>query len=133
VRRDAARRVPALKGLDKRLFDQIIDPTNLALLGSERHRTLILLLAHSGLRVSSLVLLRRDALQEGSDGHPYLRFDNVKLSREAVMELTRSRGHLTAWACGPGQEGCPDATNPSAVSTGVPSRGGGARSVRDAA
>jgi integrase len=61
------------KGLDKRLFDQLIDRENLALLGSEQHRTLILLLAHTGLRVSSLVLLRRDALQTGSDGHPYLR------------------------------------------------------------
>jgi site-specific recombinase XerD len=75
------------KGLDKRLFDQLINPKNLALLGSEQHRTLILLLAHTGLRVSSLVLLRRDALQVGSDGHPYLRFQNVKLSREAVIPI----------------------------------------------
>src|SRR5438874_2203534 len=58
------------KGLDKHVFDQLIDPRSLALLGSEQHRTLILLLAHTGLRVSSLVLLRRDALQHGSDGHP---------------------------------------------------------------
>ena len=36
------------------------------------------------------------------------------------LELTRLRGHLTAWAVGPGQEGCLDAENPSAVSTGVP-------------
>ena len=90
------------KGLDKRLFDQIIDPENLARLGSEQHRTLILLLAHTGLRVSSLVLLPRDALQLGSDGHPYLRFENVKLSREAVIpiapglaeQLRRQEDHL---------------------------------------
>ena len=75
------------KGLDKRVFDQLIDPQKLALLGSEQHRTLILLLAHTGLRVSSLVLLRRDALQIGSDGHPYLRFQNVKLAREAVIPI----------------------------------------------
>jgi hypothetical protein len=37
--------------------------------------------------VSSLVLLRRDALQVGSDGHPYLRFQNVKLAREAVIPV----------------------------------------------
>jgi integrase len=75
------------RGLDKHLFDQLIDPNNLALLGSEQHRTLILLLARTGMRVSSLVLLRRDALQHGSDGHPYLRFDNVKLSREAIIPI----------------------------------------------
>lgn len=91
------------KGLDKHVFDQLIDPQKLALLGSEQHRTLILLLAHTGLRVSSLVLLRRDALQQGSDGHPYLRFDNVKLSREAVIpigpavaeQLRRQEEHLS--------------------------------------
>lgn len=33
------------------------------------------------------MLLRRDALQVGSDGHPYLRFQNVKLSREAVLPI----------------------------------------------
>lgn len=33
------------------------------------------------------MLLRRDALQIGSDGHPYLRFVNVKLSREAVIPI----------------------------------------------
>jgi integrase len=77
------------QGLDKHLFDQLIDPQKLALLGSEQHRTLVLLLAHTGLRVSSLVLLRRDALQHGSDGHPYLRFDNVKLGREAVIPIAR--------------------------------------------
>jgi transposase len=35
------------------------------------------------------------------------------------MELTRLGGHLSAWAVGPGQEGCLDAENPSAVSAGV--------------
>ena len=92
----------APKGLDKHVFDQLIDPQKLALLGSEQHRTVVLLLAYTGIRVSSLVLLRRDALQEGSDGHPYLRFDNVKLSREAVIpiapalaeQLRRQEQHL---------------------------------------
>jgi len=40
------------------------------------------------------------------------------LKRE--LELTRFRGHPIAWACRPGQRGCPDAENASAVSAGVP-------------
>ena len=118
------------KGLDKHLFDQLIDPQKLALLGSEQHRTLILLLAHTGLRVSSLVLLRRDALQHGSDGHPYLRFDNVKLSREAVIpigpalaeQLRRQEQHL--------RRTYPDGTDwllPSPPGRGAPGMGKGGR------
>ncbi len=49
------------------------------------------------------------------------------------LELTRLRGHLIAWAARPGREGCPDATNSTAVSAGVPSRGGGACPVGHAA
>jgi hypothetical protein len=79
------------KGLDKYLFDQIIDPENLSLLGSEQHRTLILLLAHTGLRVSSLVLLRRDALQIGSDGHPYLRLQCQARARGGDPDRARAR------------------------------------------
>lgn len=90
------------KGIDKQVFDQLVDPERLALLSSEQHRTLILLLAYTGMRISSLVLLRRDALETGSDGHPYLRFQNVKLSREAVIpigsalseQLRRQEEHL---------------------------------------
>jgi site-specific recombinase XerD len=121
----------APKGLDKRLFDQLIDPENLALLGRQQHRTLILLLAHTGLRVSSLVLLRRDALQLGSDGHPYLRFQNVKLSREAVIpiapalaeQLRRHEEHL--------RRVYPDGTDwllPSPPARGAPGMGRGGRS-----
>jgi integrase len=64
-----------------------VDPANLALLASEQHRTIVLLLAFTGLRVSSVVTLRRDALQIGSDDHPYLRYRNVKLCREAVLPI----------------------------------------------
>lgn len=77
----------APRGLDEQLFGQLVDPDNLARLRSEQQRTVIVLLAYTGMRVSSLVLLRRDALQTGSDGHPYLRFRNVKLSREAVIPV----------------------------------------------
>ena len=75
------------RGIEGPVFDQLIDPANLAMLPSEQHRTLILLLALTGLRVSSIVTLARDALEIGSDGHPYLRYLNVKLRREAVIPI----------------------------------------------
>jgi integrase len=64
------------------VFAQWIDPSNLALL-DERDRTLVLVLAFTGFRVSSVVTLMRDALESGPDGHPYVRYFNLKASREA--------------------------------------------------
>ena len=75
------------RGIEPGVFEQFIDPGNLALLSSEQHRTVVLLLAFTGLRVSSIVTLPRDALQIGSDNHPYLRYLNVKLGREAVIPI----------------------------------------------
>jgi site-specific recombinase XerD len=75
------------RGLDRAVFDQFIDPENLALLGNEQQRTVILLLAHTGLRVSSVVTLARDAVEIGSDRHPYLRYVNEKLKREAIIPI----------------------------------------------
>jgi site-specific recombinase XerD len=80
-----SRRLP--RGIEALVFDQFINPANLALLPSEQHRTVILLLAFTGLRVSSVVTLPRDALLVGSDNHPYLRYVNVKLQREAVIPI----------------------------------------------
>jgi site-specific recombinase XerD len=75
------------RGIEASVFDQLIDPANLALLFSEQQRTIVLLLAFTGLRISSIVTLARDALEIGSDGHPYLRYLNVKLRREAVIPI----------------------------------------------
>ena len=69
------------------MFEQFVDPANLAVLRSEQQRTVILLLAYTGLRASSIVTLSRDALEIGSDGHPYLRYLNVKLRREAMIPI----------------------------------------------
>jgi integrase len=82
---DVAYRPP--RGLERGVFEQFIDPANLALLGNEQQRTVILLLAHTGLRVSSVVTLARGAVEIGSDGHPYLRYLNVKLKREAMIPI----------------------------------------------
>ena len=90
------------RGIERAVFEQFIDPAKLALLDTEQHRTVILLLALTGLRVSSIVTLARDALAIGSDGHPYLRYLNVKFGREAVIpigpeiceQLHRQQDHL---------------------------------------
>ncbi len=107
VPHNRSRRLP--RGIEAPVFDQFIDPGNLALLPSDQHRTVILLLAFTGLRVSSVVTLPRDALVIGSDNHPYLRDVNVKLQREAVIpigpalveQLHRQEKSLTA-IYGPG-------------------------------
>ena len=49
---------------------------------------MILLLAPTRVcGASSIVTLSRDALEIGSDGHPYLRYLNVKLRREAMIPI----------------------------------------------
>ena len=86
------------------VFAQWIDPANLALL-EERDRTLVLVLAFTGFRVSSVVTLMRDALEHGPDKHPYLRYMNVKSSREAMLpippllaeQLERHEAYLAEW------------------------------------
>ena len=75
------------KELPGSVFEQWIDPANLALLDSEMHRTVVLVLACTGFRVSSVITLRRDARQIGPDGHPYLRYLNIKGKREAVLPI----------------------------------------------
>jgi integrase/ferredoxin len=74
------------KTLPGEVFAQWIDPANLALL-DDRDRTLVLVLAFTGFRVSSVVTLTRQCVEVGSDGHPYLRYFNVKGSREAMLPI----------------------------------------------
>jgi hypothetical protein len=66
------------------IFDQWVDPANLALLDDEQHRTVVLLLAFTGFRVSSVVTLARDARELGPDGQAYLRYFNIKAKRQAM-------------------------------------------------
>jgi integrase/ferredoxin len=92
------------KTIPDEVFAQWIDPANLALL-EERDRTLVLVLAFTGLRVSSVVTLMRDALEHGPDGYSYLRYVNVKSSREAMLpippllsgQLERHEAYLAQW------------------------------------
>ena len=50
------------------MFDQVVDPDNLARLPSEQHRTIIRLLALTGLRISSIVTLRGTLLRSAVMG-----------------------------------------------------------------
>ena len=74
------------KTLPGEVFEQWINPANLARL-DDRDRTIVLVLAFTGFRVSSVVTLTRDCVEVGSDGHPYLRYFNVKGSREAMLPI----------------------------------------------
>jgi len=75
------------KDLGAEVFGQVVDPRNLARLRNESERSIILLLAYTGLRVSSVITLPRDALSYGADRQPYLRYVNVKLKREALLPI----------------------------------------------
>lgn len=75
------------KALGDDVFSQLVAPPNLALLRHEHHRTVVLLLAYTGFRVSSIVTLTRGALSTGPDGQPYLRYFNIKMKREAMLPI----------------------------------------------
>jgi site-specific recombinase XerD len=91
------------KELGDGVFAQWVDPANLALIDNEQHRTVVVLLAYTGLRVSSIVTLARDTLTVGPDGHPYLRYHNIKSKREAMLpvppqlaeQLARQNAHVS--------------------------------------
>lgn len=75
------------KELPADVFAQWVDPTNLEVLDYELHRTIVMVLAYTGFRVSSVVTLLRDARMIGSDGHPYLRYWNIKAKRQAALPI----------------------------------------------
>lgn len=78
------------KQLGGEIFQQWVDPANIALLDHEQHRTIVLLLAYTGFRVSSVVTLARDARELGPDGQPYLRYWKSKLSARRCCRSHRS-------------------------------------------
>lgn len=73
--------------MSEHVFAQCIDPDRLARLRTEQHRTVMLVLAFTGFRVSSVATLPRDCLHTGPDGHPYLRYWNIKAKREAMLPI----------------------------------------------
>lgn len=69
------------------VFEQFIDLANLDLIKSQLHRTVILLLAFTGFRVSSIVTVTHDCLRKGPDEQDYLAYENVKSAREALLPI----------------------------------------------
>jgi len=80
------------KGIDDVVFSQLMDERNLTQLSCVQHRTILLLLAHTGFRVSSIVTLPRDCLTIGPDQQPYIRYRNIKLKREAMLPVPATLG-----------------------------------------
>jgi integrase len=66
---------------DDFVFAQLTDPARIALAPAMTTRTAIVLLANTGMRISSVVTLPPDPLEVGPDGQPYLRYENVKFRR----------------------------------------------------
>lgn len=84
------------KQIDDTVFEQLVDAKNLSLIPL-RHRTLILVLADTGMRLSSVLSLKRDALTYDHGGAPYLKYTNVKYGREAAIPVSdRLRNQLKA-------------------------------------
>ncbi len=74
---------------DDFVFAQLTDPAKLALVPSLTVRTAIVLLANTGLRISSVITLGTDPIERGPDGHPYLRYENVKFrNRERMLPVS---------------------------------------------
>jgi integrase len=74
---------------DEFVFAQLTDPAKLALVPSITTRTAIVLLANTGLRISSVITLAPDPLERGADGQPYLRYENVKFrNRERLLPVS---------------------------------------------
>jgi hypothetical protein len=66
---------------------QIEDPANLARFTNPAYRLATLILIRAGLRVTDALSLPRDCLVTDADGAPYLRYDNHKMKRQALVPI----------------------------------------------
>lgn len=66
---------------------QIEDPAHLARFANPAYRLVTLILIHAGLRVTDTLNLPRDCLVTDADGAPYLRYDNHKMKRQALVPI----------------------------------------------
>jgi site-specific recombinase XerD len=72
---------------DDSVFAQLRDEAKLALL-PQHHRTAIVLLSETGMRISSIVTLEFDPIHYLSAGQPSIRFFNVKQRRERLIPIS---------------------------------------------
>lgn len=77
----------APRALAEKVMAQIEDPANLARFTNPAYRLATLILIGAGLRVTDALSLPRDCLVLDADGAPYLRYDNRKMKRQALVPI----------------------------------------------
>lgn len=75
------------RALAEQVMVQIEDPANLARFTNPTYRLATLILIRAGLRVTDALSLPRDCLVTDADGAPYLRYDNHKMKRQALVPI----------------------------------------------
>jgi integrase len=75
------------RALAEQVMAQIEDPANLARFANPAYRLVTLILIHAGLRVTDALNLPQDCLVTDADGAPYLRYDNHKMKRQALVPI----------------------------------------------
>ncbi len=75
------------RALAEQVMAQIEDPANLARFTNPAYQLATLILIRAGLRVTDALSLPRDCLVTDADGAPYLRYDNHKMKRQALVPI----------------------------------------------
>jgi integrase len=75
------------RALAEQVMAQIEDPANLARFTNPAYRLATLILIRAGLRVTDALSLPRDCVVTDADGAPYLRYDNHKMKRQALVPI----------------------------------------------
>ena len=75
------------RALAERVMAQVEDPANLDRWDDPGRRLITLILIRCGLRVGDACKLPADCIVRDGDGHPYLRYYNHKMKREALVPI----------------------------------------------
>jgi integrase len=75
------------RALAEQVMAQIEHPDTLAQWTNPAHRLVTIILIRCGLRVTDALRLPADCLVTDSDGAPYLRYDNHKMKRQALVPI----------------------------------------------
>jgi integrase len=84
------------RALAEQVMAQIEDPANLARFTNPAYRLATLILIRAGLRVTDALSLPRDCVVTDADGAPYLRYDNHKMKRQALVPIDEQLHALIA-------------------------------------
>jgi len=75
------------RALTEQVMAQVEHPDNLARFPGPAYRLVTLILIRAGLRVSDALGLPTDCVVTDTDGAPYLRYDNHKMKRQALVPI----------------------------------------------